>query len=170
MKFHLRELSLRAANRACTHTVARRLRRRPTSKSANQPAYGEFRASRIPTRRHRRNENTWREGKRQNTPRPPTRTRGLALTYSLALSCVHTHTHTHRERARVQDSYGATNDWNDLHSMSNRRSLSVFLRSPSSFPSRAPERLSLPPSIRSTFVVSVGLARVTFSEGGAGLI
>lgn len=47
---------------------------------------GEFRASRIPTRQHRRNENTWREGKRQNTPRPPTRARGHARTYTLALA------------------------------------------------------------------------------------
>lgn len=36
-----------------------------------------------------------------------------------------------RSHTRIQDSYGATNDWNDLHSMSNRRSLSVFPRSSS---------------------------------------
>jgi len=64
---------------------------------------GDFRASRIPTRRHRRNENTWREGKRQNTPRPPTRARAAkradtlarSLSLSLSLSLVYTHTHTH---------------------------------------------------------------------------
>lgn len=55
-----------------------------------------------------------------------------------------------RAHTRVQDSYGATNDWNDLHSMSNRRSLSVFLRSPSSCPSRASLSLSLPHSLSST--------------------
>lgn len=84
------------------------------------PVAGEFRAPRIPTQRHRRYENTWREGKRQNTPRPPTR----ACMYSLGRMRSRSHT-------RVQDSYGATNDWNDLHSMSNRRSLSVFPRSSS---------------------------------------
>jgi len=48
-----------------------------------------------------------------------------AGTYSLGRTRSRSHT-------RVQDSYGATNDWNDLHSMSNRRSLSVFPRSSSS--------------------------------------
>lgn len=66
-------------------------RRRPISKSANQSDYrGEFRASRIPTRRHRRNENTWREGKRQNTPRPPTRARTRSDLH--ARSRTHAHT------------------------------------------------------------------------------
>lgn len=79
--------------------------------------------------------------------------RGLARTYTFTYARMHIRIHTH---AHVQDSYGATNDWNDLHSMSNRRSLSVFY-------SASPR-----PSARSSS--PFGLARVTFSEGGAGLI
>lgn len=55
------------------------------------PVAREFRASRIPTRRHRRYENTWREGKRQNTPRPPTRARERARTRSDIRARVRTH-------------------------------------------------------------------------------
>lgn len=92
--------------------------------------------------------------------------------------CSHTRTQT-RVRARVQDSYGATNDWNDLHSMSNRRSLSVFLllRLPPAVCSVSlGSRLSSIVDPNSTFAsrllsaAAAALARVTFSEGGAGLI
>lgn len=57
-------------------------------------------------------ENTWREGKRQNTPRPPTHAR---IRFEA------------RTNTNGKDSYGATNDWNDLHSMSNRTSPLLFL-------------------------------------------
>lgn len=45
-----------------------------------------FRAPEIPSRRGRRNENTWREGKRQNTPRPPTRIYGRPLENACTLT------------------------------------------------------------------------------------
>lgn len=63
-------------------------------------------------RRGERRENTWREGKRQNTPRPPTHAR---IRFEA------------RTNTNGKDSYGATNDWNDLHSMSNRTSPLLFL-------------------------------------------
>lgn len=70
----------------------------------------------IPSRRgaegEAEGENTWREGKRQNTPRPPTHAR---IRFEA------------RTNTNGKDSYGATNDWNDLHSMSNRTSPLLFL-------------------------------------------
>lgn len=170
----------------CVYIYGSRRAVQPTSKSANQPRLRgrerrEFRASRIPTRRHRRrNENTWREGKRQNTPRPPTRPRAAQRVLEDEIHALLAHTHTNtRARASVQDSYGATNDWNDLHSMSNRRSLSVFLlllRLPPAVCSVSlGSRLSSIVDPNSTFAsrllsAAAALARVTFSEGGAGLI
>lgn len=53
--------------------------RQAISKFTNQLGYGRvLRVSNSDTTAHRRNENTWREGKRQNTPRPPTRGRASA--------------------------------------------------------------------------------------------
>lgn len=91
-------------------------------------------------------ENTWREGKRQNTPRPPTHAR---IRFEA------------RTNTNGKDSYGATNDWNDLHSMSNRTSPLLFSSPPSSLP-------PLPPQSARLSVVPFG--QVIFFEGGAGLI
>lgn len=66
-----------------------------------------------------------------------------------------------RTNTNGKDSYGATNDWNDLHSMSNRTSPLLFSSPPSSLP-------PLPPQSARLSVVPFG--QVIFFEGGAGLI
>lgn len=132
------------------YMVAAELCYRPISKSANQADYG--RVSRVS------NSDTTASKEREylawgQTSKHTSSTHTSADSFGLTRSRTHARTHT---RARVQDSYGATNDWNDLHSMSNQRSLSVF------------HSASPRPSARSSS--PFGLARVTFSEGGAGLI